>query len=143
MSRVSQVCQSKSTSPTTGRRRKSRTPTGAASNSGIIARSRSSSARPSQRFRTSPGRTDARSLAISMVAIARLGYRLNAVTLGAQFPAKRADHCVDDIAADECTSPDAFYEFLAANDRRCAIDELGQNLRFQRREFNDLSVDHD
>ena len=72
-----------------------------------------------------------------MVAIARLGYRLNAVTLGAQFPAKRPDHCVDDIAADECTSPDAFDELLAANDRGCAIDELGQNLRFQRREFDD------
>ena len=70
------------------------------------------------------------------ITIARFGHRLNAIRSGAQLLAQRANDRIDNIAADKSSPPDALNKNLAAHDCRRPVDQFGENLCFQRREFD-------
>src|SRR5262249_59834486 len=77
------------------------------------------------------------------VAIPRLGYRLNAIPPRTQLLAQRPHDRVDNVAADMGSSPDALDKILPSHHRRRTIDQLAENLRFQRRELDCASFHHD
>src|SRR3954451_16347335 len=77
------------------------------------------------------------------VSIPRLWYRLNAIPSGAQLLAQRPHDRIDNVAADMDSSPDALDKILPSHHGRRTIDQLAENLRFQRREFDCASFHHD
>src|SRR5215813_6697470 len=77
------------------------------------------------------------------ITIPRLSYRLNALPSGTHLLAQRPHDRVDNVAADIGSSPDALDKIFPSHHCRRTIDQLAENLGFQRREFDCASFHHD
>src|ERR1700733_4233858 len=77
------------------------------------------------------------------IAVSRLGHRLNAISSGTELLAQSPYDRIDNVAADVRSSPDALDKILPPHYCRRVVDQLAEDLRLERREFNRASSHRD